>query len=177
MHVWLTSALFLTSMAVMSAASVRLSSGLESIGSRLRFTEGLLGVVTALGANAPEICSAFVALLSSHHEIGLGVVLGSNIFNLAGLLGVSAVVAGRVSIGKEGLWFNGGTSLVVSVVVVSLILQWIPAWLSFFLLMLVLTPYVALTAMHPQQISRLRLPQAVIRFAHQSLYGSPFHWP
>ena len=68
---------FVVSLAVMSLAGMRLSAGLERIGSRLRFTEGLLGIVTALGANAPGICSAFAALFSGHHEVGLGVDLRS----------------------------------------------------------------------------------------------------
>jgi len=157
-------ATFAVSVAFMLLASIRLSAGLECIGSRLNFTEGLLGIVMALGANAPEICSAFAALLSSHHEVGLGVVLGSNIFNLAGLLGLSALVAGRVTIGRQGLWFNGGTSLVVSVVVVALILQWIPVWSSLVFLVLILAPYIALTAMHPPQFAKLRLPKAARKF-------------
>jgi cation:H+ antiporter len=162
--VWTDWALLGASLAVMSAASVRLTSSLERIGARLRFSEGLLGIVTALGADAPEICSAFAALLSDHHEAGLGVVLGSNIFNLAGLLGLSAVVAGRVEIGRQGLWLNGGTSLVVSGVVVLLVLQWIPVWVSLLLLLLVLLPYVALMAMQPRQIAQLGLPRRTRRF-------------
>jgi len=157
-------AVFLFSLALMSLASLRLTAGLERIGARLGFTEGLLGIVTALGANAPEICSAFTALLSSHHEIGVGVVLGSNVFNLAGLLGLSAIVAGRVTIGREGLWFNGGTSLLVSGVVVALVLQWISVWASLLTLLLILVPYVGLTAAHPSQLVRLRLPRPMKRF-------------
>ena len=52
----------------------------------------------------------------------------------------------------------------VSVVVVSLILQWIPVWLSLVVLILVLAPYVTLTAMHPPQIAKLGLPRVVTRF-------------
>ena len=125
---WSAFIVFAASLAAMSWLSVRLTSALERIGARLRFSEGLLGIVTALGADAPEICSAIVALLSNQHDVALGVVLGSNIFNLAGLLGLSAIVAGRVTIGQQGLWFNGGTSLLVSTVVVALVLQWIPVW-------------------------------------------------
>jgi len=164
MPAWQALAVFATSLALMSWASMRLTTALERIGARLRFSEGLLGIVTALGADAPEICSASVALLSKEHELSLGVVLGSNIFNLAGLLGLSALVAGRVTIGRQGLWFNGGASLLVSVVVVALVLQWIPVWSSLVLLALVLVPYVTLTAMHPPQIARLRLPSAAKRF-------------
>jgi cation:H+ antiporter len=162
--VWTEWALLGASLVVMSAASVALTAALERIGARLRFSEGLLGILTALGADAPEICSAFAALLSNHHEAGLGVVLGSNIFNLAALLGLSAVVAGRVEIGRQGLWLNGGTSLVVSGVVVLLVLQWIPVWASLVLLLLVLVPYVALLAMRPRQIARLALPPRTRRF-------------
>jgi cation:H+ antiporter len=118
MPIWLALAVFTVSLGVMSWASVLLTAALERIGSRLRFSKGLLGIVTALGADAPEICSASTALLANQHEIGLGVVLGSNIFNLAGLLGLSALVAGRVTIGRQGLWLNGGASLLVSAVVV-----------------------------------------------------------
>lgn len=161
---WNTLAIFVASVAVMSWASVHMAAALESICTRLRFSDGLLGIVTALGADAPEICSAIAALLSSHHELGLGVVIGSNIFNLAGLLGLSALVAGRVAIGRQGLWFNGGTSLIVSVIVLAMILQWISVGFSLLLLALVLVPYVTLTALHPPRVGKLRLPATVKRF-------------
>lgn len=164
MFEWQALAIFIVSVAAMSWASVHLATALERIGTRLRLSDGLLGIVTALGADAPEICSAFAALVSSHHEVSLGVVIGSNIFNLAGLLGLSAIVAGRVTVGRQGLWFNGGTSLVVSAVVVALVLQWISVWLSLLLLLLVLVPYITLTAMHPSGIKRLRLPQIMKRY-------------
>ena len=49
---------------VMSWASVRLTFAFEGLGAGLRFSEGLLGIVTALGADAPETCSSFAALIS-----------------------------------------------------------------------------------------------------------------
>lgn len=164
MSVWIMLPLFATSIAVMSWASVRLTASLERIGARFGFSDGLLGIITALGADTPEICSAFAALLSNQHEVGLGVVLGSNIFNLAGLLGLSALVAGRITIGRQGLWFNGGTSLLVSIVVLVLVLQWISVRISLLLLTLVLVPYFTLTAMHPPKIAELRLPLSIRRY-------------
>ena len=122
------------------------------------------GIVTALGADSPEILLGLYRSALNHHELGLGVVLGSNIFNLAGLLGLSALVAGRVSIGRQGLWFNGGTSLVVSAVVTALVLQWIAVGTSLVLLALVLLPYFVLTGMHPPQLARLALPASSRRF-------------
>ncbi len=152
------------SIGVVSWASVQLTTALESFGGRLRFSEGLLGIVTALGADAPEICSACVALASHQHDIGFGVVLGSNIFNLAGLLGLSALIAGRVMIGRAGLWFNGGTSLLVSAILMALLLEWIPVWVSLVLLLIVLVPYVALTASPARRIARVKLPRSTKHF-------------
>ncbi len=156
--------LFASAIAIMSWASARLTTALERFGTRFGLSEGLLGILAAFGADAPEICSAFIALHSHEREIGLGVVLGSNIFNLAGLLGLSAVVAGRISIGRQGLWFNGGTSLFVSAILVGLVLRCIPPGISLVLLALVLLPYVVLTAMRPVQIAHLPLPSGPKHF-------------
>jgi len=160
----ITILLFAVSLAVVSWTSDRLTSSLERVGARWRFSEGLLGIVTALGADAPETCSAVTALLAGRHEVGLGVVLGSNIFNLAGLLGLSALVAGRVSIGRRGLWFNGATGLLVTVVAVALVLQWIPVGWSLALLAMVGVPYVALCSLRSAQIQRLPVPAPLRRF-------------
>jgi cation:H+ antiporter len=166
---------FIASIVVMSWASVRFTAALERLGARAGFTEGLLGLVAALGADAPEICSAVIALLSGHHEVGLGVVLGSNIFNLAGLLGLSALVAGRVAIGRQGLWLNGGTSLLVSGVLLALLLGALSARASLGLLALVLVPYGVLTALHPRQIARLALPRGIARYLQTAVAHGHLH--
>ena len=148
----------------MSWASAWLTATLERIAGRFGFSDGFLGVLIAFGADAPEICSAVAALLSSQHEVGLGLVVGSNIFNLAGLLGLSAVVAGRISIGRKGLWFNGGVSLAVSVIVLAMLLEMISVGTSLVLLILLLVPYFVLTATRPARVGHLRLPRGLRAF-------------
>ena len=54
----------------------------------LGLAAGLLGLLTALGADAPEISSASSALFAGASEVGVGVILGSNLFNLAALHGL-----------------------------------------------------------------------------------------
>ena len=71
-----------------------LVSRLERVGARFGLSEALLGLVAALAADAPEITAAVASLLQHEQTIGAGVVLGSNVFNLAALLGLGAVVAG-----------------------------------------------------------------------------------
>src|SRR5438552_13052628 len=92
-------------------SSVVLARELDRIGERLGFSEALLGIVTALGADGPEISSAVAALVSGHNDTGVGVVIGSNVFNIAALLGLSAVIAGQVRIHRHGLVLNRGGAI------------------------------------------------------------------
>src|SRR5215472_3418096 len=87
---------FLVSIAVMLLASAQ-------VALRLGLPETLLGLLTALAADAPEISSAISALVQNQHAVAVGVVVGSNAFNIAAMLGLSAVVAARVRARHEAL--------------------------------------------------------------------------
>jgi cation:H+ antiporter len=115
-------ATFAAGAAVSLVTSWLLVSRLERIGERLSFSEALLGIVAALAADAPEITAAISALTSHQQRIGAGVVLGSNVFNLAALLGLGAVVAGRVRLHRKVVVLSGAVAVAValiSVVVIS----------------------------------------------------------
>ena len=88
--------LFCAGVVVSLAASWLLVSRLERLGERAGFSEAWLGLVAALAADAPEITSAVTALSRGQASVGAGVVIGSNVFNLAALLGLAAVVAGWI---------------------------------------------------------------------------------
>ena len=75
------------------ATSWVLVTRLERVGDRLGFSEASLGMVAALAADTPEITAAITAIAHHQQTVGAGVVLGSNVFNLAALLGLGAVVA------------------------------------------------------------------------------------
>jgi cation:H+ antiporter len=97
-------------------ASWLLVSRLERIGERLGLSEALLGMVAALAADAPEITAAVSAMSSHQVRIGAGVVLGSNVFNLAALLGLGAVVAGRINLHRKVVVLGGAVALWVALV-------------------------------------------------------------
>src|SRR5205085_10074313 len=99
----LAAPLFVASIALMLLASAVFARRLDHIGLRLGLPEALLGLLTALAADAPEVSSAIAALVQHEHVVALGVVVGSNAFNLAAMLGVSAVVPGRVRARLETL--------------------------------------------------------------------------
>src|SRR2546423_11627074 len=82
-------------------SSIVLARELDRIGERLGFSEALLGIVTAVGADAPEIASAVTAVVAGHEDTGVGVVVGSNGFNLPALPGGPAPVPGPGPIPKH----------------------------------------------------------------------------
>ncbi|MEG3224257.1 MAG: cation transporter [Methanobacteriales archaeon Met13] len=80
---------------------------LVEIGGALGISQIILGVTaSAIGTSLPEFGSALIASLSGSTEIGVGTVIGSNIWNIAGILGISATVAGVIGTNKEGLTRN-----------------------------------------------------------------------
>jgi cation:H+ antiporter len=143
-------------------SSIVLAQELDRIGTRLGFSEALLGIVTALGADAPEIASAVTAVIAGHEDTGVGVVVGSNVFNLAALLGVSALIAGPVRIHRHGLLLNGGVAVFVAVVGAFVALDRLSGSLGLVFALLVLVPYVVLSAL--KEPARTKLP-ALLREA------------
>jgi cation:H+ antiporter len=59
----------------------------------LDLSVGMLSLLGALGANIPNYVSSIVAIANGQQAIGLGIIIGSNIYNLAIILGISAVAA------------------------------------------------------------------------------------
>ena len=150
--------LFVGAFVLTVASSIVLARELDRIGERLGFSEALLGIVTALGADAPEIASALAAVIAGHEDTGVGVVIGSNVFNLAALLGVSALIAGRVRIHRHGLLLNGGVAVVVALIGALVALDELPGSIGLALSLVVVAPYVALSALHERARSRLPEP-------------------
>lgn len=56
-------------------------------------SEAVIGLtIIAVGTSLPELATAIVAALRGHSEIAVGNILGSNVFNVLGILGVTATV-------------------------------------------------------------------------------------
>jgi cation:H+ antiporter len=146
--------LFLASFALAVVSSFVLANSINRIGVRLGFSGALLGLITALGADSPEISSTATALMSGRHELALGVILGSNIFNIAAMLGVGAVVAGYVRISFRGLIFNGSVAFAITLVAAALVVGWVPPWLGFLLIVVIIGPYIVVCATGTRHLPR-----------------------
>ncbi len=56
-------------------------------------SEAIIGVtVVAIGTSLPELAATVAASLRRHNDVAFGSIVGSNIFNLLGILGVTAAV-------------------------------------------------------------------------------------
>lgn len=132
--------------------------GLTVLGAKLHWTDGFLGLLTALGADSPEIAAAIAALFAGAADLGRGVVLGSNLFNLAMLLGLSAVLAGRVRIRRQGLTLDGTMALLTLLIVAALLLGFLAPLLAIMLLAILFIPYGMLVGLRPRHVDRLSLP-------------------
>jgi cation:H+ antiporter len=151
-------AVFVAAAALSLGASAILVVRLERLGARLGLSEALLGLVAALAADTPEVTSAVTALAHGQHDVGAGVVLGSNVFNLAALIGLGAVVAGSIKLHRRVILFEGTVAVSVAALTIAAVTGLITAVAALALTLAVLAPYVYISALHPSGRSALPLP-------------------
>src|ERR1700752_2588866 len=116
MSVGLSTVAFVVGAIVSLATSWVFVSRLERVGERLGLSEALLGMVAALAADAPEGTAAVSATAAGQQRLGAGVVIGSNVFNLAALLGLGAVAAGRIGLHCKVVLLAGTVAAAVAAV-------------------------------------------------------------
>ena len=157
MTVGLSTFTFVVGAAVSLATSWVLVSRLERVGERLRLSEALLGMVAAVAADAPEITASITALAHHQATIGAGVVLGSNVFNLAALLGLGAVVAGRISLHRKVVVLGGTVAMLVAVTCLFSVGGQLSAGAGLAVVLAILVPYIVLLGAHRTILGRLGL--------------------
>jgi len=150
---------FLAAAVVSLGMSWLLVSSLERVGERLGLSEALLGIVAALAADAPEITAAITALVHHEPRVGAGVVIGSNVFNLAALLGLGAVLAGRIALHRRVILLGGVVALAVAAVCLAAVLGLVSALAGLLITVVVLGLYLFVLGEGPRRLKRLPLPR------------------
>jgi cation:H+ antiporter len=138
--------LFVTSLAATLVAAGLFARRLDRLGVRLGIPEAVLGLLTALAADGPELSSGVTAMVRGERGVGVGVLLGSNVFNIAAMVGVSALVAGRVRIDRSALVVEGAFALFATAVTAGVLFGWVPAWAALALLAAATAPYLVVLA-------------------------------
>jgi len=78
---------------VLPVSSKFLVDGAVTIASELGVTDVVIGLtIVALGTSLPELATAVTAALRKEDDLAIGNIIGSNIFNMLGVLGIAAVL-------------------------------------------------------------------------------------
>lgn len=165
---------FVVAAMVSLGSSWLLVSRLERVGARLGLSEALLGMLAALAADAPEITAAVTALAGHHSRIGAGVVIGSNVFNLAALLGLSAVLAGEIVLHRRVIVIEGAVAIWIAAVCVAAVIRALAPAVGLVLVLAVLAPYLVIVGVRHDRLGRLGLPEAWVRWLTSAVEEEEF---
>jgi cation:H+ antiporter len=170
--------LFLASLSATLVAARLFARRLDQLGRRFGFPEALVGLLTALAADGPEVSSALFALIKGEHRVSVGVLVGSNAFNLAAMIGLSGLLVGSVRVSRDTLLLEGLSSACVMLIGVAVLVGWLGPAVAVSLTACVLIPYVLLVSGASHSLGRLAraLDQRPRRSPRrESVPGDPTH--
>ena len=65
------------------------------IAENLGISETVIGItIIAIGTSLPELVTSVIAIRKGHTDIGIGTIVGSNIYNILMIMGISSVITG-----------------------------------------------------------------------------------
>jgi len=100
--IYVEALLFVVSLAVLLKASDLFTTAAARVGLSLGFSPFIIGAtVVAGGTSLPELANALLASVRGVPAIVIGNVVGSNIANLLVVIGLAAVVGGRIWVERE----------------------------------------------------------------------------
>lgn len=106
--------LLLFGLAALITGSDLLVEGAVSVATSFGLSEDVIGVtIVAFGGSTPELATSLIAAFRKQSDIAIGSILGSNIFNILGVLGASALVA-DMKVSREFLVVDLPFLLVIS---------------------------------------------------------------
>ena len=88
-------------------------------------------------------------------------VIGSNVFNLAGLLGVSAVVAGEIRLHRRVILLEGTVAMLIATVCLVVVIGGPGPGVGLLATVVVLVPYLVISGVSPARLRRFGLPRGV----------------
>lgn len=91
--VWLCGLLIVVGLAVLVAGSHLFVTGAVSLAREFGVSEAIIGLtIVAAGTSLPELATSVVAAIKKESDVAIGNIVGSNIFNILGILGITASV-------------------------------------------------------------------------------------
>ncbi len=85
------------------AGSELLINGATTLAENLGVSDAIIGVtVVSVGTSVPELAASIIAVLKKEKAISLGNLIGSNVFNILAVLGITAIIT-PVELGADAL--------------------------------------------------------------------------
>ncbi len=92
--IWVSVAFIIGGLVLLVFGADLLVSGAVNIARNFGVPESVIGLtIVAVGTSLPELATSITAALKRHSDVALGNVVGSNIFNILGILGITALVS------------------------------------------------------------------------------------
>lgn len=109
--------IFLAGLAALVVGAQALTGGASELARSFGIPELVIGLtIVAIGTSMPELVTSVVAALRGQRDLAVGNVVGSNVFNILGVLGLSAVVApGGIDVPEQAIAFDIPVMLAVAV--------------------------------------------------------------
>ncbi|MEQ8389836.1 MAG: hypothetical protein RIB30_02505 [Thalassospira sp.] len=95
--------------------------GAVTIARTFGISEAFIGLtIVAVGTSLPELATSLIAALRKQSEIAIGNIVGSNIFNILGILGLTAIVT-PVPVAQRFVTFDLPVMIAVTLVLTVLL--------------------------------------------------------
>ena len=108
-------------LAVIVFSADTLVAGAVTIAKRFKISDFVIGaVIVGVGTSFPELVVSSIGAIEGNSDIAIGNVIGSNIFNVLGILGLTALIM-PVAVSKENKRFDLPFCIVVSVLTLLLV--------------------------------------------------------
>ena len=98
-----------------------LVAGSVAVARRYKVSDFVIGAaIVGIGTSMPEFTVSFLGALQGNAEVAIGNVVGSNIFNILGILGITAIFF-PIAVTKENIRFEIPVCIAVSVLLTALV--------------------------------------------------------
>lgn len=111
---WLQVGLLVAGIAMLVAGGRLLVEAAVDIATRLAISQAVIGLtVVAIGTSLPELATSLIAALRGYGDMAIGNIIGSNVFNVLGILGLTAAIEPLQTAGVD--WVDIGVMTLLSV--------------------------------------------------------------
>lgn len=168
---WLSLTFILAGIAGLIYGSDLLIQGATALAMAAGVSETTIGLsLVALGTSLPELATSLVAAIRRHGDVAIGNVVGSNLFNILGIMGITSMVA-EIPIPDQIISYDLWIMLSASILVTPLVLCGRPisrrygAFLTLAYVIYVLSLYHGLSETPKSQVKQSSQPASEIQSA------------